>query len=124
MSATTHEAQGTRTVSQGESRYGSPEPQLEVRFPKGTSSRALMAALHRLAADVELATPAGERWLVHVEHAYDERGRVYVELADGTTEEAERALRVLASVSKGTTETTRWMTPNSIEPSWAAASST
>jgi hypothetical protein len=59
----------------------------------------MKATLHRFAAEVELATPAGERWLVHIEHAYDDRGRVYVELAEGTDEEADRALGVLASVS-------------------------
>lgn len=25
----------TKTVSQGESRYGTPEPQIALRFPKG-----------------------------------------------------------------------------------------
>ena len=40
----------------GEIRYGTPEPQVALRFPKGTSYRVVKAALHELAADVELAT--------------------------------------------------------------------
>lgn len=41
---------------QGESRYRSPEPQIELRLPTGTSHRFVSAALHKLAAEVELAT--------------------------------------------------------------------
>jgi hypothetical protein len=48
----------TKTVSQGESRYGTPEPQLALRFPKGTSYRVVKDTLHKLAAEIELATPA------------------------------------------------------------------
>jgi hypothetical protein len=55
MSTTTKNTQAT-TVSQGESRYGTPEPQIALRFPKGTSYRVVKAALHRLAAEIELAT--------------------------------------------------------------------
>ena len=28
----------TKSVTQGESRYGTPEPQIALRFPKGTAS--------------------------------------------------------------------------------------
>jgi len=43
-----------------------------------------------LAAEVELATPECERWIVQTESFYDARCRVYIELADATPAEAER----------------------------------
>jgi acetylornithine deacetylase/succinyl-diaminopimelate desuccinylase-like protein len=49
MSTTTKNTQATKAVSQGESRYGTPEPQIALRFPKGTSYRVVKAALHKLA---------------------------------------------------------------------------
>ena len=48
MSTTTMNTQATKTVSQGESCYGTPEPQIALRFPKGTSYRVVKAALHQL----------------------------------------------------------------------------
>ena len=90
MRTTSRNTQTTKTVSQGESRYGTAEPQIELRLPKGTSHRLVSAALHKLAADVELATPERERWIVQTESFYDARGRVYLELADATPAEAER----------------------------------
>ena len=41
MSTTTKNTHATTTVSQGESRYGTPEPQIALRFPKGTSYRVV-----------------------------------------------------------------------------------
>jgi len=84
----------TKAVSQGESRYGTPEPQIELRFPQKTSYRVVKAALHKLAADVELATPANERWCVNTED-YNESGRVYLELADATPAETTRGMALL-----------------------------
>ena len=84
----------TMTVSQGESRYGTPEPQIALRFPKGTSYRVVKAALHKLAAEIELATPASERWCVNTED-FNESGRVYLELADATPAEAARGMEML-----------------------------
>ncbi len=52
-------------------------------------------ALHKLAADVELATSERERWIVQTESFYDARGRVYLELADATPAEAERGMALL-----------------------------
>ena len=95
MRTTSQNTQTTKTVSQGESRYGTPEPQIALRFPKGTSYRVVKAALHKLAADVELATPERERWIVQTESFYDARGRVYLELADATPAEAERGMGML-----------------------------
>lgn len=95
MSTTTKNTQATKTVSQGESRYGNPEPQIALRFPKGTSFRVVKAALHKLAADVELATPASESWLVQTDDYSDESGRVYLELCDATPAEAARVMTLL-----------------------------
>ena len=94
MRTTSQNTQTTKTVSQGESRYGNAEPQIEIRLPKRTSHRLVNAAVHKLAADVELATPERERWVVQTESFYDARGRVYVELADATPAEAERGMAV------------------------------
>ena len=97
MSTTTTKTQATKTVSQGESRYGTPEPQIALRFPKGTSHRVVKAALHKLAAEIELATLASERWCVNAED-FNESGRVYLELADATPAEAERAMGLLGNL--------------------------
>ena len=94
MSTTTKNTQATKAVSQGESRYGTPEPQIALRFPKGTSYRVVKAALHKLAAEIELATPASERWCVNTEDC-NESGRVYLELADATPAEAARGMALL-----------------------------
>ena len=92
---------GTMTVGKVASRYGStPEPQIEVRMPKGTHFRRLHAALHRLAAEVELATPAREAWVVQTDPTSDERGRVYLELANGDEAEAARALALLRTIAR------------------------
>jgi hypothetical protein len=63
-------------VSQGESRYGTPEPQIALRFPKGTSYRVVKAALHKLAAEIELATPASEELVREHRELQRERARV------------------------------------------------
>jgi hypothetical protein len=88
----------TKTVSQGESRYGTPEPQIALRFAKGTNYRVVKAALHNLAAEIELATPASERWCVNTED-FNESGRVYLELADATPAEAARGMALLEKVA-------------------------
>ena len=84
----------TKSASQGESRYGAPEPQIKLRFPKGTSHRVVKAALHKLVAEIELATPASERWCVNTED-FNESGRVYLELADATPAETARGMAML-----------------------------
>jgi len=80
------------------SRFGNPEPQLEIRMPPGFNYRAVRAELHKLAATLELATPAGERWIVHTESFHDARGRLYLELFEGTPDEAARAMVILRKV--------------------------
>src|SRR5690606_35645304 len=61
--------------------------------PRGysTSYRVVKAALHKLAAEIELATPASERWCVNTEDE-SESGRVYLELADATPAESARGM--------------------------------
>lgn len=75
-----------------------PEPQIAVRFPKGTSYRVVKAALHKLAAEIELATPASERWCVNTEDE-SESGRVYLELADARPAETERGMALLRKLA-------------------------
>ncbi|WP_426749879.1 hypothetical protein [Myxococcus sp. Y35] len=91
-------------VGQRTARYGIPQPYIEARFPKGMRQRTLNAALHRLYADVEMATPEREsaRWNVRIELLPDlliySGGIVHVELAEGTPDEAERAMTMLKSL--------------------------
>jgi len=92
---TTSKTTTTMTVSQALSDYGNPQPQIELRFAKGTSLRHIRAALHKLAADIELATPATEGWIVQTEDFYNDCGRVYLELGDATPAEAARAMALL-----------------------------
>lgn len=77
------------------SRLGSPEPQLEIRLPLGSNHRVVKAELHKLAAVLELATPADESWVVHIEAFYDARGWVYLELFEKSAAEAARAMALL-----------------------------
>ena len=57
----------------------------------------MKAALHKLAADVELATPASESWCVNTED-FNESGRVSLELCDATPAEAARGMALLAKL--------------------------
>jgi len=56
--------QATMRISQRENQYGTLEPQIEIRLAKGAHHRMVSATLHKLAADVELATPVRENWIV------------------------------------------------------------
>ena len=88
-------------VTMGRSQYGHAEPRIEVQFARGTNFRKLHAALHQLAAAVELATPEEEGWIVQmVAASADDRGRVNLELLNATDDEAQRGLAVLQSVSR------------------------
>jgi hypothetical protein len=88
----------TVTVSIAHSRYGTAQPQVEVSFPRGTHFRAVRAALYTLAAKIESATPARERWVAEVDAFGDECGRVYLELLDANDSEAKRGLALLNKV--------------------------
>jgi len=88
-------------VSLQASHYGLPEPQIELRLPPYTRARIVMAELHKLACEVELATPDDAGWCVHLEpdcKIGSAGGRVYLELADATVAEAARGLAILRSV--------------------------
>ena len=79
----------------GESRCGILQPEVEVRFDRGSHYRKSNAALHALAAAIELATPTNEGWIVQVNSHSDEVGFVYLELARGDQGEARRGLELL-----------------------------
>jgi hypothetical protein len=89
----------TITAELGTSRYGSPQPQLTVRTPKGTHWRQLRAVLFTLAAEAELATPASEHWIVQIDDAGNEVGYVYIELSGGSDAEAKRGLALLKRIA-------------------------
>jgi hypothetical protein len=92
--------QATMTISQRENQYGTPEPQIEIRLAMGAHHRLVSATLHKLAANVEQATPVRENWIVQIERLHDGRGRVYLELADGTPTEAERGMAMLTRLAR------------------------
>jgi hypothetical protein len=98
METTRANVQATKTVSQGQSQYENPEPQIEVQLPNGTSYRVLSAVLHELAAEIELATPAREGWIVQTERLGPTRGRVYLELASARPAEVERGMAMLKAL--------------------------
>ncbi len=58
----------------------------------------MKAALHKLAAEFELATLASDCWCVQVDD-YNARGRVYLELADATPAGAERGMAMLTKLA-------------------------
>lgn len=88
-----------KLVGQVRNHFNIPEPQIEIRLPKGSHHRLVSAELHKLAAKVELATEPGEGWIVQTEAFYDGHGRVYLELLHGTPGETERAMAVLRQVA-------------------------
>jgi hypothetical protein len=95
MNATTKSP--TMTVSLGQSQYGTPRPQIELRFPGGTSHRHLKAAVFSLAARIELATPEKEGWVVTFE-AGEDRAWVWLEVIDGFDREIQSGMKVLRGV--------------------------
>jgi hypothetical protein len=89
-------------LSTGRGRYGL-QPQIIVTAHVATS-RALCAALHRLAAEAELATPGTDRWAVELERLSETQGCVRVELLHETKAEVERALHTLRAALVAFTE--------------------
>lgn len=85
-------------VSLAHSRYGTAQPQVEVRYPRGTHYRVVRAALYALAAKLETATPVGDNWVVEVDAFGDESGRVYLELVKADDAETKRGLALLRKV--------------------------
>ncbi len=88
----------TKTLTLATARYGTLAPQIELTTPKGTHYRALSAAAHRLAADIETQTPRSERWNVNIELSSDNRAYVSLELMTGSAEEAERGMALLRTL--------------------------
>src|SRR5678816_4452393 len=89
-------------VSMQSSQFGNREPQIEVQLAPETHYRVVLAELHKVAAAIELATPTHETWNVHIHVDRRPRtacGRVYLELAGATADEANRALAVLRNVA-------------------------
>ncbi|ATB45928.1 hypothetical protein [Corallococcus macrosporus] len=84
------------SVILAKSRYGTLQPQLDVVLPKGTPHRHLRAALHAYSADLELRTPATERWIIQSECLdAPTHGRIHLELAEGDEAEAMRGMMLL-----------------------------
>src|SRR5262249_18901389 len=90
--------EATLTVQMGRTHYGHPKPEIIVHVPRGTPHRKASAALHAIAALVELATPVKEGWVVVVNHCGDESGSVELELFTASEDEARRGLAVLQRV--------------------------
>lgn len=88
------------SVELAESIFQTPTPTIRLSYPlaRGSNHRKTRAALRRLAAEVDLATPATEGWVVDVHHDGDLCGRVVVELMHGGQDEARRAMSVLRGV--------------------------
>lgn len=88
------------TVTLSESIHGRPQPTIELRFPKGTSKRQVAAACYLVAANLELATPPYENWMVEP-HVYNNLfGCVWINLRDCSEREIESAMQTLNVVTK------------------------
>ena len=68
-------------------------------MPERAGFRAIRAALYAIAAEVEVMSPATERWRVRVEFNSDLHGRVYIELSTGSSDEETRAMQGLRLVA-------------------------
>jgi hypothetical protein len=81
--------------------------QLKITNNAPMTQREFRAAVLRLAAEIEEATPENEKWLVNIERgeAWGEPGRetrsarIWIECASGTEEEEQRALAALVRVA-------------------------
>lgn len=79
--------------------YGIPQPTVRVALPKGTPYRHLKAALHTLAAKIELDTPASESWCIEVVQVGNVTGTIVIELVQRTPAEAARAMALIQQVA-------------------------
>jgi hypothetical protein len=84
-----------------ETRYGAPRPTIELETAPGTHWRVIHAAAHAVAARVQMSTPIEESWNVEIERRGDRWAEVYIELAYGQQEEADRAMALLRRVVEG-----------------------
>ena len=85
----------TKTATLVTSQYNNPQPQIEMKFPKGTSHRIINAEIYKLAAEIESAS-ISEQWVVvpdpHV-------CKVYLELMYATEREANAAMVMLDKIA-------------------------
>src|SRR5690349_14084872 len=99
----------TMDVLLAASRYGTPQPTIDLDLPRHTPWRLAKAALYELAAAVEMASPPTARWSVCIVESKDHQlpgGGVHLELADGTPAEARQGMAVLERVHERLTTTT------------------
>ena len=83
------------------SQYGVPRPHLRVTFPRATPWRHTRAVALQIVAEVELATPASERWAISFDEPRDfhiVRYRIVLE-TDGGDAEVSRAMALLEAVA-------------------------
>ncbi|MFB1485155.1 hypothetical protein [Corallococcus sp. RDP092CA] len=86
----------TLRLNLGKSPSGAPQPQLDIIVPRDSNPRRLSGTLLAFAANLELNTPARERWTVKTERVQEpNHGRVYLELAEGDAAEAKRGMMLL-----------------------------
>lgn len=79
--------------------HGFLRPALELKVAETASLREANAALHLLAAEVELATPEKEHWVAGIESLCD-GGIVFLELDSGSIAEFARAKAMLVEISR------------------------
>lgn len=90
----------TRKVMLSASQHGTPLPEVRVTTDGASHARAVRAALHELAAQVERALSATtELWHVATVTVDDHCGFVCLELWEGTAAEAARAMALLHAVA-------------------------
>jgi hypothetical protein len=81
--------------------------ELRITNNAAMTQREFRAAVLRLAAEIEEATPERERWVIHIERgeAYGLPGRethsarIWIEAVTGADEEEQRALEALVAVA-------------------------
>lgn len=88
----------TVTAELLQSEHGVPQPTIVLRTADRRSWRKRKAALHVLAAIVQLETPSNEGWLPEISDGYAS-GCVYLELLHGTEHEARRGIQMLRAVA-------------------------
>ena len=96
---TTERAAPTMWVEKVTGDYGIAQPSIRIDVGAGAHYRVTHAAMHLVAARVELLS-GKESWCVQTKanDSYGHKGRVYLELGDGTDAECERGLALLRTI--------------------------
>jgi len=92
--------QATMTIRQGEAQYGTPEPQIEIRFPKGAHHRQVSAAVHKLAAESSWPRLSMSVGSLRPRPCTKAVAGCTWKLAGGTPAEAERGMAMLKKLAK------------------------